>query len=779
MAAEEGPAFTVLVLEDGDADAELIERELACAGIAARCTRARSRQEYVAALDRNPDLILADYTLPGFDAPGAIAILRERGADIPFIVVTGSVSEEAAVSCMRQGAADYLLKDRLARLGPAIGRALQQRRLREQQRSAEEALRESEEMHRLLTTNAGIGMGYWSPDGKLLLLNEVAARRMGCQAASLIGRHASELFDPALAATMARRIAAAVAGDEAHDYEDEVSLPAGRRWFLSTYKSVRGADGAVRGVQILSHDITERKEQDRQQRELTAAIEHTPFSVMVMDAAGVITFVNPGFSAITGFGRDAAVGRAVKELVRSGVHDQGFYRAVDEALRAGRVWRGRLTNRRRDGTTYQEEKTIAPIFDERRQYLGSVAIGRDVTQEVELEGRLAQSQKVEALGQLAGGVAHDFNNMLQVISGYLEVLATQGAVREESRPFLEEIRKAADRAGRLTQQLLVFSRRQSLMLAPVDVNDAVATALKMIQRVIGEHIRLSFLPGSELPAVTADAAQLDQVLLNLCLNARDAMPDGGALTIETQREELGPGEALSHPWITPGSYVCLSVTDTGRGMVPAVMARLFEPFFTTKEAGKGTGLGLATAFMIVKQHRGIIRAESSPGTGSRFRVLLPARVAETGERESPSPYDPAPGGSETILVAEDEEAIRRLAVRALEEAGYTVLVARDGEEAVDLLGAHGAAVALALVDVVMPRLGGKDAAERMRRIRPGLPVLFASGYGPDAAVTRAALAVAGSALVQKPFNLKALLRLVRSAIDGAGGTAAAGVPRGP
>jgi two-component system, cell cycle sensor histidine kinase and response regulator CckA len=765
MGAERGTPLHVLILGANASDALLMERELARGGFAARTTLAKTRAELLAGLDRGPDLVLADYSLPGLDAPSALSLLQERRVDIPFIVVAGSMSEEAAVACMKQGAADYVLKGRLIRLGPAVRRALEERRLRGEKRAAEEALRESEEKYRLLTTHAGIGIGYWSPDGRLLLLNELAARHMHVPAHALLGRHAREVFDPPMAEAIVERIAAAAADDRAREYEDEVALPGGSTWFLSTYKSVRGADGTALGVQILSHDITARKEQDRVHRELATAIEHTPFSILVTDAEGRITFANPAFQLMTGFSRAETLGKSPAQLIRSGEHDDGFYRAVDGAPPAGRLWRGRIVNRRRDGTAYQEEKIIAPIFDEEGRFGGSVEIGRDVTQEVELEARLAQSQKVEALGQLAGGVAHDFNNMLQVISGYVEVLSARGAVAPESRPYLDEIRRASERAGRLTQQLLVFSRRQALALKALDPNEAVAAALKMIQRVIGEHISLTFLPAAHLPAVTADAGQLDQVLLNLCLNARDAMPGGGTLVIETSMDTLDAADAHLHPWATPGRHVCLTVTDTGHGMEPAVMARMFEPFFTTKEAGKGTGLGLATAFMIVKQHRGIIRAESSPGKGARFRVLLPARESDAAESLARPDDGPAPGGTETILLAEDDEAIRRLAVRTLEEAGYTVLVARDGEEAVALQSARRTDVGLAIVDVVMPKLGGREAAARMRELCPDLPVLFVSGYGPDAAVTRAALAVPGSGLVLKPFNLKELLRLVRRCIE--------------
>ncbi len=868
-------------------------RELRRGGYAPDWTRVETREEYLGHLAPALDLILADYTLPSFDALEALRLLREAGLDICFIVVTEAVSEEAAVGCMRSGADDYLLKDRLANLGPAVGRALQDRARREEKRSAAEALRESEETYRMLMEHAGIGIGYWSAQGKLLLLNHAAAAQLNGAPRDFIGKHASEIFDSTTASQIGGRIAAVLGRDESQEYVDLVPLPAGPKWFLSTYGRILDSRGEISGAQILSHDvsarkrveealenernllrtltrnvpdpmylkdtesrflfaneplaefmaggepdlvigktdrdfyprevaerlikeekeimrtgrplldkeeevrtlrgtvrwylttkvplrdpsggitglvgisrdITELKKREREARELSTAIERTPDSVLITDATGSITFVNPGFESITGYSRQEALGSTVP-IIRSGVHDEAFYTELWEGVRAGRVWVGRIVNRRKDGSLYQEQKTIAPILDEAGRFVGSVEIGRDVTEEVELETRLRQSQKVEAIGQLAGGVAHDFNNMLQVIGGYLEVLSWKGAVAEESRPYLEEIRTATDRAGRLTQQLLAFSRRQVLELKPLDLNDAVANLLKMIQRVIGEHIRLSFQPGVGLATVTADAAQLDQVLLNLCLNARDAMPDGGTLTIGTEMTEIGSESVTIHPWTRPGRSVQLSVTDTGRGMDAETLSRVFEPFFTTKEPGKGTGLGLATVYGIVKQHQGVIHASSEPGKGSTFRIYLPAREDAVSEGPPAAEEQPVPGGSEMILLAEDEESIRHLAIRTLEGAGYRVLVARDGEEATTLFHANENEISLAVMDVVMPRLGGHEAADRMRSRRPDLPVLFASGYSAEAEVTRLALEVRGTELIQKPFNLKDLLRRVRRMIDG-------------
>ncbi len=381
----------------------------------------------------------------------------------------------------------------------------------------------------------------------------------------------------------------------------------------------------------------------------------------------------------------------------------------------------------------------------------------------EMQRQLLQSQKMEAIGQLAGGVAHDFNNMLQVIMGHAQMLSELcDHADAEAVQGITEILRGAKRASELTRQLLLFSRRQVMTLKTLNYNEIVENVLKMIRRLIGEHIRLEWLPGSSVGSVQADAGMMEQVLMNLCVNARDAMPTGGVLTIETANVVIDSDYCRTHSWARPGRFVLLSVTDTGVGMDRETLDRVFEPFYTTKEEGKGTGIGLATVYGIVKQHDGMIGAYSEPGKGSLFKVYLPM-TEQKAVKVGVHLEGAAVGGTETVLLAEDDELVRELARKMLERAGYTVLVAVDGEDAIEVFRAA-PRVDLLLLDVIMPRLGGHDALDRIRAIRPDVPALFSSGYSENAIHTNFVLHE-GLALVQKPYSSVELLRAVRKALD--------------
>jgi len=380
-----------------------------------------------------------------------------------------------------------------------------------------------------------------------------------------------------------------------------------------------------------------------------------------------------------------------------------------------------------------------------------------------LEEQYRQAQKMEAVGQLAGGIAHDFNNILQAMVGYSSLLLDRLPEQDETHEFAEEIAHGAQRAAALTRQLLAFSRRQILVMEDLDLNDVIHGLAKMIQRIIGEDIEVRFVEGHGLGNVHADRGQMEQVLLNLCVNARDAMPEGGALTIETEDVTINSEYCDVHTWATPGQYVLLSVTDTGCGMDTEIQAHIFEPFFTTKEVGKGTGLGLATVYGIVRQHQGMVQVYSEVGTGTTFKVYLPS-VERFAKTTRSTVAEPARGGDETVLVAEDDEALRKLAARILEEAGYTVLLATNGQEALDIFEQHASGIGLLLLDVVMPRMGGKAVYDVLRDRHPHLRFLFSSGYSTNA-INGDFVPKEGVELIQKPYAPDVLLRKVREVLD--------------
>ena len=510
----------------------------------------------------------------------------------------------------------------------------------------------------------------------------------------------------------------------------------------------------------------ERRRAEAERERLMTAIGQAAEVVIITDPAGTIQYVNPAFERVTGYTRDEVMGKNPR-ILKSEAHDAAFYHALWKTISRGEIWEGRIVNKHKDGTLYTEEATISPVRDGSGRLVNYVAVKRDITHDLELEQQIRQSQKMEAIGQLAGGVAHDFNNILQTMMGNIEILLDNFKGDDEQRADLEEIDRGVERAAALTRQLLMFSRRQVMQPKMLDLNLIIEELLKMLRRVIGEDIRLEWVPGNPLGAVQADAGMMEQVLMNLCVNARDAMPHGGVLIIETQNVLTDAEYCQNHLEGVPGRFVLLSVTDTGEGMDEETIEHIFEPFFTTKGPGKGTGLGLATVYGIVRQHGGMVDLYSEPGKGTTFKVYFPlcAQEAEASSPRVDVDVD-VTGGNETILLAEDDAKVRELAERILKHAGYTVLAAEDGEKAVTLFKENADAVALLLLDVIMPNLGGHEAFEIIRGIHPGLPTLFSSGYSEQAVHTNFVLHE-GLQLIQKPYTPNALLRKVREVLDSA------------
>jgi signal transduction histidine kinase/CheY-like chemotaxis protein len=457
-------------------------------------------------------------------------------------------------------------------------------------------------------------------------------------------------------------------------------------------------------------------------------------------------------------------------ILKSGRHDAAFYQEMWATISSGRVWRGRFQNRRKDGRIYTENTCITPLRDDRGGLTHFVAVKRDISHELELEAQLAQSRKMEAVGRLAGGIAHDFNNILQVITGNVAMAAMDAPAGHPVHGSLEEISRAGERAVNLVQQLLSFSRREELRLRPLEVNALVTDTARMLHRIIGEDISLEVRPAPRPQSVMADPGRIEQVLLNLCINARDAMLDGGRITIETETVEIDLSYCQSNAEARPGRYVVVAVSDTGSGIPKEIQHRIFEPFFSTKEVGRGTGLGLATVYAIVQQHGGFIHLYSEVGFGTTFRVYLPAALVPGTPEAVPPPPDLTElhGGGETILIAEDDEQVLAVANRVLVQANYRVLTARDGVEALEVYAAHPGPIHLALLDVVMPRRNGRLTYDELHQRAPALPVLFATGYSyhhlQDGLIEE-------TQVLRKPFTPRELLTRVRLALAGRHGPA--------
>ncbi len=626
-------------------------------------------------------------------------------------------------------------------------------------------LSESERRYRTLFERAPVGVFSTRSSGEPVAVNPTLAKILGfshpAEAVAYYGDLGNDLY---LRPERRKEFIHRLREDRrVTNFEYQARRADGEIVWLSMNARVadRSPDGSFL-IEGFTVDISERKRAEVERERLLAAIEQVAEAIMITDPDGAIRYANPAFEKVTGYPREEALGRTPR-ILKSGEQDRGFYRELWETISSGKTWRGRMLNRRADGTLYTVEAAITPVRDPEGGIVNYAAALRDITRELKLEEQYRQAHKMEAVGQLAGGVAHDFNNILQTILGYADLLQVNFSGTEKQKEYLGEIRKGGERAATLVRQLLAFSRRQVISLEPLDLNRVIEELLKMLRRVIGEDIRLEYFPGAHLGAVRGDVNMIEQVLLNLAINARDAISGGGKLTIETQNVLIDSRYCSDHPGAAPGRYVLLSVTDTGAGMDRETLERIFEPFFTTKEEGRGTGLGLAMVYGIVAQHEGMIRVYSEPGKGTAFKIYLPI-CERNAQAVGPLVEGPVLGGKETILLAEDDPMVRNLAVRILEEAGYTIVAAADGTEAVRLFRREVGAADLLILDVVMPRQGGYQAWEEIRRIRPDIPVLFTSGYSENAVHTGFILKE-GLRLLQKPYLPDALLRTVREILN--------------
>ena len=765
-AESDGEVVRVLHLEDDPKDAELVESALSEDELDCDITRVATEAHFREELQRGGyDLILADYSLPSYDGMAALVLTRSMTADIPFILLSGTLGEERAVEALKTGATDYLLKDRLSRLGPSVRRALREVAQRREQRQAEAALRESREGLALALKASGIGVWSWDTgddrfecDGRMRELFGGAPGDSWLDLGSLLARVYEDDRD---------RVESTLLEARSHESEfqfqfrllaadGEIRHIATRGQFLPCQ------DGAPRAIGAC-WDVTDEKREEQQRRLLSTVLESAVNAILIADAEGRISWVNAAFTDLTGYSPEEVVGQNPR-ILKSGKHDEAFYRKMWDTISRGNTWHGQLVNRRKDGSLYTEETTILPVLGVYGNIASFVCIKRDITLEVDLTRQLHQAQRLEAVGQLAGGVAHDFNNILTIISGNAELALADLPPQDPTADALCEIMEASRRAAGLTRQLLAFSRKQILQPRVLDLNVLVAGTEKMLRRLIGEDVALKTRLQPNLGAIKADPGQLEQILMNLAVNARDAMPQGGELTFETENvdiHETYPG--LGGVQVHSGGYVRLTVADTGQGIDEENRSRIFEPFFTTKEKGKGTGLGLSTVYGIVKQSGGYIWVESEPGKGTSFMVYFP-QVDSAPEQLRPHTTASATGGGETILVVEDDSNLLKLASSILKRGGYDVLTAGNGVEALKLLEAHPQTIHLLVTDVVMPGMSGRVLSDRMRTLHSAIRVLYTSGYTDDAIVHHNVLE-GGIHLLEKPYSQNALLGAVRRVLD--------------
>lgn len=495
---------------------------------------------------------------------------------------------------------------------------------------------------------------------------------------------------------------------------------------------------------------------------MAMAIDQAAESIVITDREHRIVYVNPAFERVSGYSFSEVAGKHPR-LLDAGQQGPDYLDKIEETVEKGETWTGQFINRTKDGRIIVEDACVSPVFDSTGEIVNYVTVKRDITREMQLEEQLRHAQKMEAVGKLAGGIAHDFNNLLQTILGYAELIMKNPAADVQVRQDMEEVYGAAERAASLTRQLLTFSRRQVVKPQNVNLNELLDGLIKIVRRGIRPDIALDVVSGADLWPVYADPGQVEQVVINLCFNARDAMPRGGKLLVETANADITRDFCRKNPWAREGKYVRLRVKDTGHGIDPETMKHIYEPFFSTKEAGKGTGLGLSTVYGIVQQHNGLIHVDSEVGKGTTFDVYFCMARREARPAEAPVPAA-ATGGAETILLAEDEQSVVVYTRRVLEQAGYTVLTAATGLEAVDLFNRHPSKIDLVITDVVMPGINGTAAREEMIKVRPDLPILFISGYS-HGAIRSEQVASEKLQIILKPFRAATLLAKVREILD--------------
>jgi PAS domain S-box-containing protein len=629
------------------------------------------------------------------------------------------------------------------------------------ERAARTALEESEARYRLLFENMTTGFAvhemiydeHDNPvDYRFLQVNAAFEDMTGLAAEKAIGRTARELL-PATEEHWIQAYGKVALTGEPINFENYSKA-------LDKHFEVRAFCPAPHRFAVVFSDITQRKEAEAELTRLSTAIEQSPETVVITNTEGIIQYVNPAFEKITGYSVAETIGKN-PHILQSGHHDARFYSDLWETLRAGKTWNGRFINKRKDGSFYTEEAAISPVRDAGANITGYVAVKRNITAELEREEMFRQSQKMDSVGQLAGGIAHDFNNMLQAILGFAELLLEDLPGTSRNYQNAKEIKKAARRAAELTRKLLAFSRKQPVNKKEINLNDTVQDSEVLFHTLLGESIRLDLQLAGDLRPICADHGQLTQVIMNLAVNARDAMPDGGRLTIATDNVILSKEDTAVLPDVSPGGFVCLSVTDTGCGMPQEVQNHLFEPFFTTKAVGKGTGLGLAVVYGIVKQNKGWIHVYSEEGHGTSVKIYLPAL---TDKQTTAAGGVAGTRKNERVLLVEDDPDARDVVVRILKTANYQVTAVASAEEALACCTKEsGEAFDLLFSDMVLPGKSGLELADALQEKNPGLPVLLYSGYR-DQRERWESLDRKGYRFLQKPFTVSTLLNAVHETL---------------
>ena len=705
------------------------------------------------------DLVITDYKLNWSDGLEVLRRVHAVLPDCPVIMFTGTGNQELAVQALKSGLDDYVVKSpkHFKRLPSAVAAAMEKKRQRQ-------ALISSEEYFRRVIRCSPIAMALYDQRGVVSFLNDRFTKIFGYLKEDLPDLESwwNRAYPDAAYRQQVRAVwnhaneKAIRLGTDIEPHRYRVTCKDGTQRIVEIFGSIIGEKHLV-----ILNDITQQRYADEQLLLMGAIVESSDDAIVGMYLDGVVTSWNRGAEKIYGFSRGEMMGRSFSRLLPE--TSEGELDAILERTRSGEhIEHLETLHRRKDGKVINMSLTISPIVDAEGNVTSASTIGSDISHRVSLEQQLRQAQKMEALGTLAGGIAHDFNNILTAIIGHASLLNLKLEKNDPLTDNVHQILEAASRAANLTQALLGFSRKAPIDTRPVSLNGIIKKVERLLVMLLKENVSYQANLSPDEPIIMADSGQIEQVLINLASNARDAIPSTGAIRISTGVVDLDEQFVRAHGYGGPGRYASLSFNDNGVGMEESVRLRIFEPFYTTKESGKGTGLGLAIVYGIIKQHNGFINCYSEPGLGTTFQLYLPLTTREMVQQVK-APESPPRGGSETILVAEDDEATRNLDRKVLEAYGYRVIEACDGEDAIAKVQEHRDRIQLLFLDSIMPKKNGKEVYEEVIRIRPGLKVLFTSGYTAD---TFSDLEAKEFRFIAKPILPTQLLRTIREILDG-------------
>ena len=753
------PEISVLHVEDSPDDAELIAHELRKA-YRIRHQVVATAHELLEALKEKWDIVLSDFSMPGFSGLEALEIIKKNTPDLPFVFVSGTIGEERAVTAIKSGATDFVIKDSLKRLIPVVDRVLKDAESGRRLRETEENLIKSRRMYELLAQNATDIISIFNSDLVVGYVSPAVIPICDLTPEQVIGTNGVSFIHPIDREAYANALGTALKTNNPFQISFRFDRADGKRLWLETVgKTIVNPATGSKDILTVTRDITERVNAEARVREQAALLDIARDAIIVRDLEHRIVYWNKGAQRIYGWKSEEVVGQPVDELI---YEDYNEFEAAMITLLSTGEFNGELHQKSRSGEKLIVDSSLTLVRDERGVPKSVLCINSDITERKKFEEQFFRSQRMDSIGTLAGGIAHDLNNMLTPILLAIEILKLDN-LNPEQQELISTIQFSAKRGAEMVKQVLTFARGAEGEYSPMRLNDLMADIGKLVRDTFPKNINLSLDIARDLWQIKGNATQLHQVLINLAVNARDAMAGGGTLIVSAQNQNLDAQYAKMSGEISPGNFVVIRVEDTGSGMPSATLDKIFEPFFTTKEQGKGTGLGLSTSMSIVKGHGGIIRAYSEPGRGTQFHVFLPAITHPAGPNlaraEEPLPH----GHGELILIVDDEKMIREITRQTLESFGYRAKMAADGAEGLAAYVENKDDIRLIITDMMMPVLDGAGMIQAIRKLNPSLPIFATSGLGENGQNFQTTDGI--SLFLAKPYTSEVLLKSVHKVLQ--------------